>query len=162
MYVQGDPRMLQPWLQTKETVHAYAQNGSKSVGTFVGVYLTRKTGGGVKQVELLCWSARMDFTDKECAFIVKHYYRTMSYQRAQNAFEIEYPERSVSNKSTVMRLIKKIEETCSVCRHQYHWEKSVSQYAVACHCVPIKWRRIFRTCFIMYLFPNTLLHIDIP
>ncbi len=158
--------MLQPWLQTNETAHAYAQNGSKSVLTFVGVYLTRGTRGGVTQVELLCWwnawwstSVRMNFTDEESAFIVKHYYWTMSYRRVRNAFEIEYPEWSVPNKSTVMRLTKTIEERGSVCRRQYHRDKSVLQYAAARHCVPTKWRRTFRTCFIMYLFPNSLLHM---
>ncbi len=83
----------------------------------------------------------------------------MSYQRVRSVFEIEYPERSEPNKSTIMRLTKKFEETCSVCRCWYHRGKSLLQYAVMRHCVPTKWRRTFRTCFIMYLFPNTLFHM---
>ncbi len=54
-FLNGDPRLLQPRLQTNKTAHAYTQNGLKSVGTFAGVYLTRRTCEGVKQVELLCW-----------------------------------------------------------------------------------------------------------
>ncbi len=76
----------------------------------------------------------------------------MSYQRVRNAFEIEYPEGLAPNKSTIMRLTKKFEDTGSMCWRQYHRDKSH-------HCVPTKWRRTFRTCFIMYLFLNTLLHL---
>ncbi len=67
--------------------------------------------------------------------------------------------RSAPNKSTIMRLTKKFEETGSVCRRQYHRDKSVLQYAVAGQYVPTKRRHTFRTCFIMYVFPYTLLHM---
>ncbi len=32
-------------------------------------------------------------------------------------------------------------------------------FAAVCHCMPTKWGRTFRTCFMMYLFPNTLLRM---
>ncbi len=47
-------------------------------------------------------STRIGFTDLEHAFIVKHYYQTMLYVRAQNVFKLEFPDKSVPNKLTTL------------------------------------------------------------
>ncbi len=127
--VQGDPRILQPWLQTNETAHVYAQNLSKLVETIVGVYLTRRTRARRSETGSYCVGKTCgDQQVREWILRAKNMRYLLNIiieqcrTRVWNAFEIEYPERPAPNRSTIMWLTKKFEETGSVSRRQYHWD----------------------------------------
>ncbi len=67
----------------------------------------------------------MSFADRECVSIVKNYYETMLYASVQNVFEIEFPGKSVPNKSAMLQLMMKLEETSNMCNLGYRHDLPV-------------------------------------
>jgi hypothetical protein len=56
----------------------------------------------------------MVLTREQRIFVVKHYFLNESYALCQGAFQEVFPNNTVSNKTTIYRIITKFEETGSV------------------------------------------------
>ncbi len=51
----------------------------------------------------------MVFTQDECEFIGRHYYHTESYKNVVQMFTSAFPDTAAANKSSIVRLVKKLE-----------------------------------------------------
>jgi hypothetical protein len=63
----------------------------------------------------------MAYSRSERVFILEHYFASKSSAAVREAFISAYPDKKVSNKTTVHRLVTRFRDTGSVCVSSIRW-----------------------------------------